>query len=182
MIKRNWEIHRGWMSAPNLHLDPDCPKIVLQAPFHVGPGISIGGLGYGYEPDESGKIKVKSHRHGVVVLAGASLHPGVVIDRGSHRDTVIGHNAKLNAYSFVGHNGFLGRNVMMGVKSSISGSTVVGNDAKIWSHAYVAQHCRIEDGAIIGAFSNVLKGATVGENEVWFGNPAKYRRMRRESD
>lgn len=182
MDKKDWTVHHGWLAAPNLHLDRGCPKLVLEVPFYVGPGVSIGGRGFGYYADSEGGLKPKDHKYGVIVKAGASFHPHVTIDRGSHRDTVIGPNAKLNAFSFIGHNVELGRAVLMGVKSSISGSTVIGDGVKIWSHAYIAQRCKIGDRAIIGAFSNVINGTIIGEEEVWFGNPAKYQRMRRDGD
>ena len=181
LIKKSWDIHPAWLSAPNLFLDPECPKIHLDQPFHVGPNVSLGGLGFGYY-QESGKIKVKPHTYGVVVHAGASIHPHVTIDRGSYRDTVVGPNARLNAYAFIGHNVQLGRDVLMGVKSTVSGSTLVGRGVIIWSHAYVEQHCQIKDGAIIGAFSHVRKGSQVRRNEVWWGNPAKFQRMRGPED
>ena len=181
LIKKSWNIHHTWLSAPNLFLDPECPKLRLNQPFHVGPNVSIGGLGFGYFR-ESGKIKTKPHKYGVVVRAGASFHPGVTIDRGSHRDTLVGSNAKLNAYAFIGHNVRLGRDVLMGVKSTVSGSTVVGEGVIIWSHAYVEQHCLIKAGAIIGAFAHVRKGSVVGQDEVWWGNPAKYQRMKGPED
>lgn len=181
MIQKKWEIHRGWMLAKNLYLDQDCPRIILEHPFHVGPGVSIGGRGFGYHR-KGGKIIAKDHKYGVTVKAGASLHPHVTIDRGSHRDTFVGNNAKLNAFSFIGHNVQLGRGVLAGVRASISGSTVVGDGAIIWSHAYVAQHCVIGERAIVGAFSHVLKGTQIGPEEVWYGNPATLMRMRGPQD
>lgn len=181
LIKKKWDIHHDWLSAPNLFLDPECPKLQLNKPFHIGPGVCIGGLGFGYYED-SGVIKVKPHNYGVIVQAGASIHPHVTIDRGSHRDTVVGPNAKLNAFAFIGHNVDMARNVLMGVKSTVSGSTVVGQGVIIWSHAYVSQHCKIEDGAIVGAYSHVRKGTEIGPNEVWWGNPATYQRMRGPQD
>lgn len=181
LIKKTWKIHPAWLSAPNLFLDPECPKLRLDHPFHIGPNVSIGGKGFGYYR-ESGTIKAKSHTYGVIIQAGASIHPGVTIDRGSHRDTLVGPNALLNAYAFIGHNVRLGRDVLMGVKATVSGSTVVGPGVIIWSHAYIAQHCQIKDGAIIGAFAYVEKGSVVGPDEVWWGNPAKYQRMRGPED
>ena len=182
MIEKSWNIHPAWLSAPNLYLDPECLKLDLAVPFKVGSGVSIGGRGFGYHSDKGGKIRPKSHRYGVIIGPGASLHPNITIDRGSHRDTIVGPNAKLNAYAFIGHNVRLGRNVLMGVKSTVSGSTVVGGGVIIWSHAYVEQHCQIGDGAIIGAFSHLIKGSVVKRDEVWWGNPAKFQRMKGPED
>lgn len=178
---KDWTIHKKWLSAQGLYLDQECPRMLLEYPFHVGPGVSLGGRGFGYKR-KGGKIIAKDHRHGVIVKAGAYIHPHVTIDRGSWRDTYVGNNSMLNAFSFLGHNVRLGRGVLVGVKASISGSTVLGDEVVIWSHAYVAQHCVIGDRAIVGAFSHVLKGTEIGPEEVWFGNPATRIRMRGPQD
>jgi len=178
-IKKSWNIHPDWIKAHDFYADEDCPMIVLEHPFHVGPSVRIGGLGFGYDRRT---LKVKSHKYGVVVKAGASLHSGVVIDRGQNRDTTVGPNARLNALTFVGHDVQIGRALIMGVKSSVSGSTTIGDYVQIWSHAYIEQSCEIGDRAIVGAFSHVRDRTKISEGEVWFGNPAKFQRMRRDDE
>jgi len=178
-IKKNWDIHPDWIKAYDFYADEDCPMICLEQPFHVGPSVRIGGLGFGYD---RATLKVKSHKYGVIVKAGASLHSGVIIDRGQNRDTIVGSNSRLNALTFLGHDVQTGRALIMGVKASVSGSTTVGDNVQIWSHAYIAQSCKIGDRAIVGAFSNVRPRTKIGEGEVWFGNPAVFRRMRRDDE
>ena len=155
-------------------------------PFHLGSGIKVGGLGFGYERIDEGAeidqrwLKVKSHKFGVIIKAGASLHNDVNIDRGSWRDTIIGNNARINSKAFIGHNVQIDRGVLIGVGSAISGSSNIGKGVVIWSKAYIEPRCTIGDGAIVGARSHVRTGTKIGSNEVWWGSPAKFQRMRQE--
>lgn len=175
------QIERSWRDAPFIHIDPDCLYFELELPLRLGPFISLGGHGFGYLESESGALSVpKDHVYGLIIRAGAAIHPRVTIDRGSWRHTRIGFDARLNAGSFIGHNVEIGDGFLLGVGSSVSGSSEIGDRVEVWSHAYIAQHCLIGDGSIIGQGSNVLKGTEIGKNEVWFGNPAKLQRRRNE--
>jgi len=186
--KRDWEIDSEWEIAHNIYFDPNCPKLRLEVPFHLGSGIKIGGLGFGYERMEEGAgieqrwLKVKSHDYGVIVKAGAALHNDVNIDRGSWRDTIIGNNARINSKAFIGHNVQIDRGVLVGVGSAISGSCNIGKGVVIWSNAYIEERSTVGDGAIVGARSHVRRGTEIGANEVWWGSPAKFQRMRRENE
>jgi UDP-3-O-[3-hydroxymyristoyl] glucosamine N-acyltransferase len=188
VTKRDWKINSEWEIAHNIYFDPNCPKLYLEVPFHLGSSIKIGGLGFGYERMEGETeldkrwLKLKSHQYGVEVKAGASIHNDVNIDRGSWRDTVIGNNARINSKVFIGHNVQIDRGVLIGVGSAISGSCDIGKGVVVWSKAYVEQRCNIGDGAIIGAKAHVRADSEIGPNEVWWGNPAKFQRMRRQNE
>ena len=173
-------IERSWRDAPFIHIDPDCSHYELELPLRLGPFISLGFHGFGYYRGDQGWIETKDHKFGLIIRAGAVLHPRVTVDRGSWRHTRIGVNARLNAGSFIGHNVEIGDGFLLGVGSSISGSSEIGSLVEVWSHAYIAQHCQIGDGSIIGQGANVLKGTEIRKNEVWFGNPAEFQRMRNE--
>ena len=194
---RNWEIDPGWVIAINDHrvrIDPDCPKLKLEYPFHLGSGINIGGLGFGYKMAEGADLdlgphrwlRVKDHKYGVIVKAGASLHNKVNIDRGSWRDTVVGPNARINTGVFIGHNVQIGRGCLINEGVSISGSSNIEDFVVIWKRACIEQHVTLKRGAIVGAFSHVRKGTVIGEYEVWFDDPDKgyavFQRMRGEKD
>lgn len=176
------QIERSWRDAPFIHIDQDCLHYELEKPLILGPFISLGFHGFGYYHDDKGWREPKPHEYGLIIRGGAAIHPRVTIDRGSWRHTEIGFHARLNAYSFVGHNVKIGDDLLLGVRSSISGSSTVGDRVQVWSHAYIAQRCEIGDGAIIGASSNVLKGSKIGENEVWFNKEKAYATFQRMVD
>jgi acetyltransferase-like isoleucine patch superfamily enzyme len=127
-------IHEKWKKAPFIHLDPDCPKLILCEPEAIGPFCSIGGFGFGYYRDhkENTWREPKSHEYGLIILEGARLHPGVTIDRGSWRDTFIGKYARLNMGVSIGHNNRIGDDCLINMGVSISGSCNIGNRVIIW--------------------------------------------------
>lgn len=184
-LVRKWEIGPRWIVAINdhrVHIDPECPTLKLEYPFHLGSDINIGGLGFGYEREEDVDpetlwthrwLRVKDHKYGVIVKAGAALHNKVNIDRGSWRDTVVGPNSRINTGSFIGHNVQIGRGCLINEGVSISGSSNIEDFVVIWKRACIEQHVTIKKGAMIGARSHVRKGAVIGECEVWFNDPDK---------
>ena len=193
-LVRDWEIDPGWVVAINDHrvrIDSECPMLKLEHPFHLGADINIGGLGFGYEAEEGlnpeGRwLKVKDHKYGVIVKAGASLHNKVNIDRGSWRDTVVGPNSRINTGAFIGHNVQIGRGCLINEGVSISGSSNVEDFVVIWKRACIEQHVTIKKGAMVGAHAHVRKGEVIGEREVWFNDADKgyavFQHMRGESD
>ena len=176
------QIERSWRDAPFIHIDPDCSYYELELPLRLGPFISLGFHGFGYKRDSLGWRQSKSHEYGLIIREGAALHSRVTVDRGSWRNTVIGKDARINAGGFVGHNVQIGDGLLLGKGATISGSSEVGDQVVVWNHAFIAQRCTIKDEAIIGAFSNVKKGSIVGEREVWWGDPAGFKRYRRENE
>ena len=197
-LVRDWKIAPSWIVAINdqrVRIDPECPMLKLEHSFHLGSGIDVGGLGFGYKGEEGIDpetlwpqrwLRVKDHKYGVIVKAGASLHNKVNIDRGSWRDTVVGSNSRINTGAFIGHNVQIGRGCLINEGASISGSSDVGDFVVIWKRACIEHHVTIKKGAIVGAFSHVRTGTVIGEYEVWFNDPDKgyavFQRMRGERD
>ena len=162
-------IHKDWLKAPFIAIDPECLKLHLEKPLRIGPFASIGFHGFGYYED--GVWSTKDHLFGVVVLEGTALHSHVTIDRGSWRDTVIGRNVRLNNYSHVGHNVEIGDNVLVGVGAKKAGSVEIGDSVKIWNGAEIKHHLNIGEGAVVGMGAVVIRD--VLPNTIVVGNPAR---------
>lgn len=162
-------IHAMWYKAPGIQIDLGCPKLHLEKPFRIGPFASIGFPGLGYYDD--GVWSPKDHPFGVIVLEGAGLNSHVTIHRGSWRNTVIGRNVRLGAYSNIGHNVLVGDNVLMGIAATILGSVEVGESAVIWSGAKIKDRLKIGEGAVIGMGAVVLEDVPPYTTVV--GNPAR---------
>jgi len=161
-------IHKTWLKAPVIQIDPECLRIHLEKPLRVGPFASIGFPGFGYEQKKT--WTPKPHPFGVVILEGAALHSHVTIDRGSWRDTLIGRNARLNNYSHVGHNVEIGDNVIVGVGVIISGSVEIESGVAIWNGAEIRERLKIGEGAVVGMGAVVLED--VPPHTTVIGNPA----------
>ncbi len=78
----------------------------------------------------------------------------------------------------------IGRNVTVGFRASIAGHyqdrdivvlkrTVIEDNVVIGGHAAIFGGVHIKRGAVIGAGSVVLPNAVIGENEFWWGVPAR---------
>ena len=162
-------IHKAWLKAPAIEIDPECLRLRLEKPLRVGPFASIGFPGFGYEREKT--WVPKPHPFGVVILEGAVLHSHVTIDRGRWRDTIIGRNVRLNNYSHVGHNAELGDNVVVGVGAKIAGSVEIENNVAVWNGAEIRERLKIGEGAVIGMGAVVLEDVLPHTTVV--GNPAR---------
>lgn len=104
----------------------------------------------------------------VLVGDGLSLAHGAV-GLVVHEDTVLGARVKL--YQGV----TLGRSDVHSVPEAHGGRVIVGDDVVIGANAVVlfrsGQVLNVGTGAVVGAGSVLLQ--SVGEGEVWAGNPAR---------
>ncbi len=118
------------------------------------------------------------------------------------KNAIIGDNCKFTAYDEVRENVVIGDNCTFGSRCTICAETVIGNDVTI-KYGFVTttmdfnskddlQAGTVGDGCMIGANVMLAPGASigknsiigacsqvrvkVGDNEVWFGNPAKFYR------
>lgn len=104
----------------------------------------------------------------------------------------VGDNTRIGMGCFIPQGTWIGKNCFLGPKVCFvhdkllwdkfpSGDshwqhTVVGDGAVIGANALICPGISIGEDALIGIGSVITKD--VGPNEVWFGNPAKFIRMR----
>lgn len=100
---------------------------------------------------------------GVLVCQSASINPFATIKKGCIINTgaIIEHECYIDQYSHIAPGATLAGNVHIGTKSFIGANSVIKQGVKIGSSV------------IIGAGSVVLND--IGDNEIWYGNPAKKR-------
>lgn len=136
----------------------------------IKPGTIIGGEGFGYI-----KVGVKYvHRvHAFTVIIGKDVHVGsnCTIDRGRWRDTEVQEGTRIDNGVHIGHNAVVGRNCILGAHSVIGGSAEIGDGSEVWVNSFIHQGVKVGRNTIIGACS-YLRHDT-GDNEVWYGSPAK---------
>jgi UDP-3-O-[3-hydroxymyristoyl] glucosamine N-acyltransferase len=137
----------------------------------IASGVVIGTDGFGYELDESGSWLKFPHIGGVVIEDNVEIGANTCIDRGTLGDTIIKSGAKIDNLVHIAHNVVVGSNAMIIANSMIGGSTIIGNNT------WVAPSSAIRDALVIGSNSLIGLGAvvtkSVGDSEVWAGNPAK---------
>lgn len=116
----------------------------------------------------------------------------------------IGKNCKIKSYNEIRTNVKIGDNSSFGSRCTLCADTVIGSNVDV-KYGFVSTTLdfkkRIDldagsvgDGAIVGANVSLMPGASIGkgamigacsqlrdvagENEIWFGNPAKFYKMR----
>lgn len=106
-------------------------------------------------------------------------------------DCVIGDYSRIQSHSFIpagtviGERCFISHNFtgindtfsngQVNYKSEMWGKIEIGNDVIIGSSVTMFP-CKVGSGAIVGANSLVTKD--IGENEIWYGSPARFIRMK----
>ncbi|MGV6860135.1 MAG: acyltransferase [Putridiphycobacter sp.] len=120
------------------------------------------------------------------------------------KNTIIGENCKIKSYNEIRENVKIGNNSSFGSRCTLCADTVIGNNVNIkfgfvtttmdFKKLVDIEAGAVADGAVVGANVSLMPGASigknamigacsqlrdvVGENEVWFGNPAKFYKMR----
>ena len=139
------------------------------------------------------------------VLIGESVTIGhfCIVRNGA----TIGNNCTLSAYCEIRENVIIGNNCNLGSRCTISANAVIGsnttikygfvltdtpnlknnnfksvkgigNNVLIGANVTLMPGYSIGDNVIIGACSQIR--SDVGENEIWFGNPAKFYKLNEE--
>ncbi len=119
------------------------------------PGTVLCGEGFNYKRQKDNKLKFLEHKYGVTIERNCTIGANSVIDRGRHRDTVIGKGTKMDNQVYVAHNVLIGENCIIGAHSSILGSVEIGNNCEIWTGTIIHQGVKIGDNSIVGANSYI---------------------------
>lgn len=134
---------------------------------------------------------------GVEIGDGTSIGPFCIVRRGAR----IGKGCKFTAYCEIRENVTIGDNTSFGSRCTISANAVIGSGVLVKYSFVLTDTPKLEqdssktvgsigDGALIGANVTLMPGfsigknavigacsqvrSDVGDNEVWYGNPAKF--------
>lgn len=178
------EVHPSVRIGPGVVIGPDCvvgadstlfPNVVLYPRTRIGrrcrihAGSILGADGFRYHPTARGPRKVPQVG-GVRIGDDVEIGAACTIDRGFLTDTVLGDGCKLDNQVHVGHNGKLGRFVIVAAQSGLSGSCEIGDGVLIGGQVGLAERTVIGAGARIGAQSGLHGEVPAGET--WLGTPA----------
>jgi UDP-3-O-[3-hydroxymyristoyl] glucosamine N-acyltransferase len=140
----------------------------------IAAGCSIGDNGFGFERNETGFIVPyirRPHPYKVILEDNVEVASLVSIDRGRHRDTIVGRGTKIDHHVHIGHNAIIGKHCLLCAHANIGGSCEIGDGCHIWMSATIIDHVKIANNVTIGAGSLVLHDITE-PNTTWAGNPA----------
>jgi UDP-3-O-[3-hydroxymyristoyl] glucosamine N-acyltransferase len=166
VIGKNVRIGRGCTIGANCSIQ----YALIGDNVVIHPGVSVGQDGFGYVSGRSGHTKVPQIGR-VIIQDGVEIGAGTTIDRGAHRDTMIGEGTKIDNLVQIAHNVSIGRHCVIVAQVGISGSTTIGDYVVMGGQSAVAGHLTLGDGVQIAARSGVMNDIPAGEK--WGGAPAK---------
>jgi len=121
----------------------------------IHPGCVIGGDGFGFERDETGRLHKFPHVGGVVIEDDVEIGAVTHVDRGTLGDTIIRRGAKVDNSCHVAHN------VEIGEDSLIIAHAMLGGSTKIGDRSWVSPASVLRDGLTIGEDSFIGIGSLV---------------------
>jgi len=137
----------------------------------IGANNTIGGVGFGYEKNESGQFELIPHIGNVVIEDDVEIGNNSAIDRAVLGSTLIRKNAKIDNLVHIAHGVEIGENSLIIANAMIAGSVVVGKNVWVAPSASVLNKLTIDDHATIGMGAVVI--GNVSPSQTVVGNPAK---------
>jgi UDP-3-O-[3-hydroxymyristoyl] glucosamine N-acyltransferase len=154
--------------GPNVYI---APNVTIGDRAKIQAGTSIGGEGFGFFPDDDGKLHGQIHEGGVVIGDEVEIGSNCSIDRAVFDTTRIGDGTKMDNLVHIAHNVTIGEDVWIADTAAIQGSVTIGDRVRIHPNCSIADHSKIGEGAEIAMCSAVLD--EVDEGEVVAGVPAE---------
>src|ERR1700737_930330 len=145
-------------------------RVVLQN------GAVIGGDGFGFAKDDSGRWHKIVQAEPVIVEDDVEIQANSCVDRGSVEKTWIGQGTKIDNLVQVGHGSRIGEHSLLASQVGLAGSTNVGKHVILTGQVGVVGHCTIGDGAIVTPQSGVandieadaiVRGAPAVDHKLW---------------
>ncbi len=167
VIMGQCRIGAGTEIYPRVTLYPHC-QVGANCRIHSGSVIGADGFGYVFDKGVHHKIW---HLGGVQIEDHVEIGANTTIDCGTFSPTKIGAGSKIDNQVQIGHNGQLGRGVIMCGQSGTAGTAKIGNYCVLGGRAAVANDLEIGDGCQIAGGAGVTSNWPAGQ--VLGGVPAR---------
>ena len=157
----------------------DCtiyPHVVLRERTQIGnrvilqPGVVIGGCGFGFSTDKSGKHSKINQVGNVKIADDVEVGANTTIDRARFQSTSIGEGTKIGALVVIAHGVTIGRHTLIVSQTGIAGSVTIGNHVIIGGQAGLSGHLKICDYVAIAAQAGISK--SISKPGKYGGTPA----------
>ena len=165
-------IGAGAHVGENVKIGSECfihPNCVLYAGVEVGArvvlhaGVVVGSDGFGYVPDEDGRVFKYPQTGSVVIEDDVEIGANSVIDRAALGETRIGRGTKIDNLVQIAHNVTIGEDCILASQVGVSGSAKIGRGVVMGGNVGVADHVEIGDGATLGARTGASKSLEGGK-------------------
>lgn len=169
------------VSTPNPRLDfikcihhffkPKNCKVIKGKNIKIGKNCTIGGKGFGFEKDETGKWIRFPHYGNIIIEDNVEIGDNCTINRGTLNNTIISKGVKIDCGVHIAHNCIVGENSIITGHVMLSGGVNIGKNCWLGPNSTVLNKIKIGENVMVGIGSNVIKN--VPPNSVIFGNPAR---------
>lgn len=137
----------------------------------IGSNCTIGGVGFGYEPNEEGIYELIPHLGNVILNEKVEIGNNVCIDRAVLGSTILEKEVKIDNLVHIAHGVQIGANSLVIAHAMIAGSVRIGQNTWIAPCASILQKVKVGNNVLVGMGSVVLKD--VEDGAVVAGVPAK---------
>ena len=183
-IGKRTSIGAGSFIAQGVRIGEDCDirsNVSIYAGTTLGnrvlvhAGAVLGSDGFGFVRDrETGRYTKFPQIGRLEIGDDVEIGANSTVDRGALDVTVIARGTKLDNLVHIGHNAYIGEDVVIAAQTGVSGSAVIEDAVVVAGQVGIADHVRIEKGAVLGAQSGVPTGKVIrGPGVVFWGTPAR---------
>ncbi|MGH7858257.1 MAG: UDP-3-O-(3-hydroxymyristoyl)glucosamine N-acyltransferase, partial [Candidatus Binatia bacterium] len=140
--------------------------VVIGNDVRLQAGAVVGADGFGYLPDESGRVRAIPQTGTVVLEDEVEIGANSTIDRATVGATRIRRGAKIDNLVMIAHGCDVGEYSFLAAQTGLAGSTKIGAGAQLGGQVGAAGHLTVGAGARVSAQSgihnDVPAGATFG--------------------
>ena len=166
-IGPNVEIGKGTILYPN---------VVIHAGTKIGENCviksfcSIGSEGLGFEKVDNQLIKFPQ-LGGVIMGNNVEIGPNSTIRRAAIDNTIVKDGCKIGSFVNIGHNCIIGENSILTCQIVTAGGSIIGKNVFMGVNSSVKQKVTVGNDATIGQGAVIVKN--VNDHETVVGNPGK---------
>jgi UDP-3-O-[3-hydroxymyristoyl] glucosamine N-acyltransferase len=137
-------------------------RVAIGNDVRLQSGAVIGGDGFGYLPDETGRVRSIPQTGTVVLEDEVEVGANSTIDRATVGVTRIRRGAKIDNLVMVAHGCDVGEHAFLAAQVGLAGSTKIGAGAQLGGQVGAAGHLTIGAGARVAAQSGVPNDVPAG--------------------
>ncbi|MFC6267712.1 UDP-3-O-(3-hydroxymyristoyl)glucosamine N-acyltransferase [Frigoriflavimonas asaccharolytica] len=186
IIEKNCSIGNNVFIGNNVVIEENCTigddtvidhNTIIKAHIKIGKNVSIGcnctigGVGFGYEKDETGQFVFIPHIGNIIIEDFVEIGNNTCIDRAVMGNTIIKENAKIDNLVHIAHGVEIGKNSLIIANAMVAGSVKIGENTWVAPSASILNQKKIGNNVTIGLSAVVVKDVNDGETVI--GSPAE---------
>jgi UDP-3-O-[3-hydroxymyristoyl] glucosamine N-acyltransferase len=137
----------------------------------IGANSTIGGVGFGYEKDETGQYVFIPHIGNVVIEDYVEIGNNTCIDRAVLGSTILKKNVKVDNLVHIAHGVKVGENSLIIANAMVAGSVDIGKNTWVAPSSSILNGKKVGSNVTIGLAAVVVKDVIDGETVI--GSPAE---------